>query len=119
MKRSSPEDLRTGSRSARSRRADAAHPTRRISREPSAATLESVLKRRRDDVEEESFSELVRGLPYVAVAGFFVGFLGSWVKHVEDVETVVDRLEFGVVCAGLFLVLVPMAFILKKVWRLM
>ena len=78
-----------------------------------------MLKRRKDDVEEESFSDLLRGLPYVAVAGFFVGFLGSWVKPVENVETVVDRLEFGVACAGFFLVLVPLAFILKKIWPLM
>ena len=81
--------------------------------------FEAVLKRRRNDVEEESFSDLLRGLPYVAVAGFFVGFLGSWVKPVEEVETVVDRLEFGVVCAGFSLVLVPLVFILKKIWPLM
>ncbi len=60
--------------------------------------------------------DFLRSLPYVAVAGFALGFIGSWVKPVESVDSVVDRLEFGAVCAGFYLVMMPLVFGVKKWW---
>ena len=76
----------------------------------------TVLRWRAPDLGEASFLDFLRSLPYVAVAGFVLGFIGSWVKPVESVDSVVDRLEFGAVCAGFYLVMMPLVFGIKKWW---
>lgn len=62
------------------------------------------------------FSELLRSLPYIAIAGFVLGFIGSWVKPVADVDTVADHLQFGVECAAFYLVLLPVVIAAKRLW---
>lgn len=74
---------------------------------------------RRSDPAPESLSDLLRSLPAVAVAGFLLGAVGSWVKPVPDVESIVDRLEFGAVCAGFFLLIAPLVFGGRKLWDFM
>lgn len=71
----------------------------------------------RADITEGSLREILLGLPRVALGGFLIGFVGTWIKPVENVESLVDHLEFGALCAAMFLVLVPIIALCKTLWE--
>ncbi len=71
------------------------------------------------DLSDAPFSEVLLALPRIGVAGFLIGFIGSWVKPVDNVVTIVDRLQFGALIAACFAVMIPVILLCLKLWNWM